>query len=147
MHNLTLAQLKTAHESGGIVSASVVADGPAFQISLETQNGQAARLVLTRSQQARMFRDPGKALALLRDIGILVGRFDTSGWTPEAGGQKQRPDSSRKMREVHASANLVASLQSAVDEADADDRPDISHDDVMARLDRELVNIAKGSSK
>lgn len=146
MRHMTLDQLRAAHASGGITSATLVADGSDFLITVETQSGQSGQLILTRRPEPRRFPDAGKAIALLKEIGILVGRFDTTAWTPGEGEKKKRPDSSRHMRDVHAAAGYVASLSKAVDEAEADPRPDIAHDTVMERLEAELAAIDKGRS-
>lgn len=136
MQNLTLEQFRATVEAGGVVSVVLKAQGAAFAIQAETRRGDAV-LVDTRRKQPRLFGDPRKALALLRDMGIRKASVDAEAWRPEQADslRPSRPDKSVKLKAAHEAAELKRVLDERIMMADAPDA--IWHDaeDVFAELE------------
>lgn len=136
MQNLTLEQFRATVEAGGVMSVVLKAQGAAFAIQAETRRGDAV-LVDTRRKQPRLFGDPRKALALLRDMGIRKASVDAEAWRPEQAGslRPSRPDKSVKLKAAHEAAELKRVLDERIMMADAPDA--IWHDaeDVFAELE------------
>ena len=120
MQNMTLEQFRATVESGGILSVVLKAQGAAFAIQAETQCGDAV-LVDTRRKLPRLFGDPRKALALLREMGIRKAAVDTEAWRPEQAGSLRppRPDKSVKLKAAHEAAELKRVLDERIARADA----------------------------
>lgn len=140
MRSMTLEQLRTASDAGGVTGVTLKGRGGAFLVQIATRNGSDAVLAKARSTEPRRFGNPAAALNVLRDIGITVGRFDATEWDPankeESAGNRGRAEAMRKAhRAVAYSEWLAAELQDAVDDA----RPNLSHDDVMAEMEADLV--------
>ncbi|HRH15812.1 MAG TPA: hypothetical protein PK225_15875 [Azonexus sp.] len=120
MQNMTLEQFRATVESGGILSVVLKAQGAAFAIQAETQRGDAV-LVDTRRKLPRLFGDPRKALALLREMGIRKAAVDTEAWRPEQADSLHppRPDKSVKLKAAHEAAELKRVLDERIAMADA----------------------------
>ncbi len=120
MQNMTLEQFRATVESGGILSVVLKAQGAAFAIQAETQRGDAV-LVDTRRKLPRLFGDPRKALALLREMGIRKAAVDTEAWRPEQADSlhSPRPDKSMKLKAAHEAAELKRVLDERIARADA----------------------------
>lgn len=82
-HFFTLQQLRATTQAGGVSGVVLKAQGDAFFIEIEMRSGHHAVLVTARSKEPRRFKNPMRALAILRDIGIVNGRFDLSLYAPE----------------------------------------------------------------
>lgn len=136
MQNLTLEQFRATVEAGGVMSVVLKAQGAAFAIQAKTRRGDAV-LVDTRRKQPRLFGDPRKALALLRDMGIRKASVDAEAWRPEQADslRPSRPDKSVKLKAAHEAAELKRVLDERIMMADAPDA--IWHDaeDVFAELE------------
>jgi hypothetical protein len=103
MQQLTIEQFRATVEAGGVLSVSLVAQGPAFTIHAETHRGEAV-LIDTRKKQPRQFMDPRKALLLLREFGMKDTRMDINAWRPEQMDtvRRSRPDRREAMKDVVA---------------------------------------------
>ena len=126
MQLLTLEQLRTTHEAGGVVSATLFAEGAEFELQIETRKG-LAKLVKSRARtEVRRFADPRKALALLHEMGIDEARIDSRHWQPEQAlaQRRTRPDRSDALKAAHAALSynewLESKVQTARDELDDD---------------------------
>lgn len=122
MQNLTLEQFRATVEAGGVMSVVLKAQGAAFAIQAETRRGDAV-LVDTRRKQPRMFGDPRKALALLREMGIRKATLDAEAWRPDQTNllRPSRPDKSVKLKAAHEAAELKRILDERIMMADAQD--------------------------
>ena len=78
-----LQQLRATTQAGGISGVTLKAQGDAFYVVIQTRSGEQAILVTTQDKTPRRFKNPLRALAILRDIGIVQGHFDLSLYTPE----------------------------------------------------------------
>lgn len=140
MQHMTLEQLRTASEAGGVADVTLKAQGGAFLVEVVTRSGSGAVLCRARSHEPRRFGNLAAALNTLRGIGISTGRFDASAWDPKERirepGNRGRAES---MREAHRAAAynrwLIAEIQRAVDDA----RPSVPHEEVMAGMDAEIA--------
>lgn len=90
-HFFTLQQLRATTQAGGVCGVIIKAYGDAFFVEIEMRSGHNAILVTARGKEPRRFKNPLRALGLLRDIGIVQGHFDLSQYTPE---QQQTPQNS-----------------------------------------------------
>ena len=79
MQSMTLEQLRTTHEAGGLAAAQIVGQGRVFVVTAD------GRVVLVRhsDRQPRTFSDAGTALKLLRDVGFATVTADMAAWRPE----------------------------------------------------------------
>src|SRR5690625_3605948 len=82
-HFFTLQQLRATTQAGGVSGVVLKAQGDAFFIEIEMRSGHYAVLVTARGKEPRRFKNPLRALAILRDIGIVHGQFDLSLYAPE----------------------------------------------------------------
>jgi len=142
MQSMTIEQLRAASNAGGIASVTLKGQDGAFFIHIATRNGSDAVLSKARSIEPRRFSNPLVALNVLRDIGIMVGRFDASAYDPT----DNKPDAGNRgranaMREAHKAVAynqwLTAEIQASID----DPRPDISHDEVMAEMNADIATL------
>ncbi len=103
MQNMTLEQLRSSVDSGGILSVTLKAEGSVFYVNAETRRGEEAVLVTTKSKSPRSFTDPRRALMLLRELGIREARLDARAWNPEQGdlARYSRPDRAVAMKRTH----------------------------------------------
>lgn len=143
MQFMTLEQLRTAHEAGGVSEVTLRAQGGAFLVQVATRSGADAVLCRARTREPRRFGNLAAALNALRGIGISSGRFEASAWDPRErireAGNRGRADS---MREAHRAAahnrRLAGEIRASLDDA----RPDLSHEDAMAGMDDEVSALA-----
>jgi len=82
-HFFNLQQFRATTQAGGVSGVVLKAHGDAFFIEIEMRSGEYAVLVTARDQEPRRFKNPLRALAILRDIGIVQGHFDLAFYTPE----------------------------------------------------------------
>lgn len=78
-----LQQLRATTQAGGVSGVVIKAQGDAFFIEIEMRSGQLAVLVTARDKKPRRFKNPLRALHILREIGIVQGQFDLSLYSPE----------------------------------------------------------------
>lgn len=82
MHSMTLRQLRTTHQAGGLTGARLQAQGKGFFVIADSRTGDAVILVRNSDHQPRFFIDPGTAIKLLHDIGFGVVQVDMAAWQP-----------------------------------------------------------------
>lgn len=78
-----LQQLRATTQAGGVSGILLKAQGDAFFVEIEMRSGQHAVLVTARDKKPRRFKNPLRALHILREIGIVQGQFDLSLYSPE----------------------------------------------------------------
>lgn len=122
MQNLTLDQFRTVTEAGGLLSVSLVAQGATFHVEAETRKGRAV-LVKARGKALREFRNPAKAMLLLRELGVREMRTDTRQWQPEQAEipAYSRPDRAQALNEALEAADLKRTLEARIKQADSPD--------------------------
>jgi hypothetical protein len=136
---LTLDQFRSIYRSGGFESVVVRASGGEFFVTAQPRSGGRVTLATTHGKRLRAFRDAGKALAVLHEIGAHKIQVDTSAWSldkAKSGGHK-RPDTAERQRRAHEAAAHDAWFRSEVEKAlkEADD-PQVKwvlHEDVKQR--------------
>lgn len=135
MQTLTLDQLRATKAAGAVLGVTLRADGPTFEVEVETRGGPAL-LVTTRLKETRHFADPRKALLLLRELGIREARIDSQRWRPEElkAVQVQRADVSAKMRATHEAAAYDQWFRAKVQASLDDPRPAIPDSEVKAHF-------------
>jgi len=113
MDTINLGELRTAFHTGGLRAVGVSASGGLFFVTAQPRSGGWVVLATTKGKQARGFRDPGKAIFLLHEIGVQKIVVDVSGWdlgrAAEEG--RRRPDVSQRQRRVHGVAKLGVGLR------------------------------------
>ena len=139
MQTMTLDQLRAAASAGGVAGVTLKGMGAGFFIEIDTRSGHGVVLSKARGSEPRRFGNPTSALVLLRELGIVVSKLDTTAWDPEQReitehGQKR----AKTMREAHKAAAYTRQLASDIEASIADPRPSVSHDEVMARLDARI---------
>jgi hypothetical protein len=152
MQSMTLEQLRTASEAGGVSGVTLKGEGGSFFVQIATRNGSGAVLSKARSREPRRFgnpaaalnvlRDnPAAALNVLRDVGITTGQFDASEWNPSEREPVARSNDSRALalRKAHEAAAYNEWLAAEIHETVDDIRPSISHDAVMAEMAAEIA--------
>lgn len=148
MQNMTIEQLRTASNAGGVSGVTLKGQGGAFFVQIVTRNGSSAVLTKARSTEPRRFGNPLAALNVLRDIGITVGQFDASEYDPAAkehdAGNRGRADA---MRVAHEAAAYNQWLATEIQEAIDDPRPSIPHDEVMTRMDARIARHKAANEK
>ena len=149
MQSMTLEQLRTASEAGGVCSVTLKGQGGAFLVQIATRSGSGAVLAKARSSEPRRFGNPATALSVLRDVGITMGQFDASGWEPSERAPVERSSDKRAaaLRQAHEAAAYNAWLAAEVQEAIDDPRPSIPHDEVMARMDARIARHKAAGAK
>jgi hypothetical protein len=83
MHSMTLDQLRTTHETGGLTAVTIRAQGNAFFIVADFRSGGQVVLVRYSDRKPRQFVDPGTALKLVRSIGFGSATVDMIDWQPD----------------------------------------------------------------
>ncbi len=141
MQSMTLEQLRTASEAGGVSSVTLKGQGGAFLVQIATRNGAGAVLAKARSTEPRRFGNPATALSVLRDLGITVGQFDASEWNPAEREPLERSTDNRAqaLRKAHEAAAYNEWLAAEIQEAVDDPRPNLSHDEVMALMEADIA--------
>src|SRR5260370_27589097 len=79
---LDVSQATAAAHSGGVLSAILRAEGGSFFVELETRTAGVAVLVTSNNRRPRAFRNPVKALEVIRELGLQTGRFSLEAWRP-----------------------------------------------------------------
>lgn len=104
MHNLTVDQFRTSYDTGAVLSVTLVANGGAFEIQIETRRGLAQLVKLRPKDAPRRFVDIRKALMLVHELGIPEVRIDSKKWRPDEPERerKPRPDSAQVLKAAHA---------------------------------------------
>jgi hypothetical protein len=141
MQNLTLDQFRTVTEAGGLLSVSLVAQGGSFHVEAETRKGHAV-LVKARGSVLREFRNPAKAMLLLRDLGVREMRTDTRQWQPEQSEHSaySRPDRTQAMNEAFEAADLKRTLEARIKQADSPDAVWYDAEDVFDEIEASLAD-------
>ncbi len=116
---LNLDQFRAAFRSGGLRSVSVQAEGGEFFITAEPRTGERVTLATTHGGKLRAFHDPGKAIAILHEIGAHKVRVDTSAWSPAQANllARRRPDTAARQRRAHEAAAHDAWFRGEVEQA------------------------------
>jgi hypothetical protein len=112
-----LKQAVAAVQAGGIVAAELRAEHVLFFIVFELRGLGFAELVKSNGRERRAFRDPSAALKVIRELGIVDGRFSLADWdvqAPKAPAWK-RPDQAAHMVERHRRAMESLALESGED--------------------------------
>ncbi|MCL2298235.1 MAG: hypothetical protein FWC38_00295 [Proteobacteria bacterium] len=143
MQSMTLEQLRTAREAGGVADVTLKGQGGAFFVQIITRNGSGAVLTKARSSEPRRFGNPAVALSVLRNVGITIGQFDASEWNPAehapVSGTQGRAEALRK---AHRAAAYSKWLAAEIQDAMSDPRPNLSHNEVMTRMDADIAALA-----
>ncbi|MFM0114954.1 hypothetical protein [Paraburkholderia nemoris] len=107
-----LAQASAAVKAGGVLSAILRAGNGVFHLELETRESGLAELVTANGRRRRTFREPGAALRVVRELGIVSGRFVLEDWDTRAPRTPAwtRPDQSAGMKARHRRAEAAATL-------------------------------------
>lgn len=128
---LNLDQFRSAFRAGGLRSISVMASGGQFFVTAQPRVGERVTLATTHGRKARTFRNPGKAIQILYEMGAHRVEIDTSAWSPaqaEVEGRK-RPDTSERQRRAHQAATHDAWFRQEVERAVQEaDRPNAKWD-------------------
>jgi len=119
MKSIDVSQAAAAIQSGGVVSAVLQGRGGSFYIEFETRTGLAELVTTNAPQKPRAFKNPLKALALVRELGLATGRFNIEGWRPEDAEleRQARPDRSVALKEAHQAAAYNAWLTKKVSDS------------------------------
>ncbi len=146
MQSMTLEQLRTASEAGGVSSVTLKGQGGVFLVQISTRNGIGAVLAKARSSEPRRFGNPATALNVLRDVGITIGQFDASEWNPAERELVERSSDNRAqaLRKAHEAAAYNEWLATEIREAVDDPRPGIPHQEVMAEMDADIAALNAG---
>ncbi len=141
MQNLTLDQFRTVTEAGGLLSVSLVAKGGTFHVEAETRKGLAV-LVKARGNALREFRNPTKAMLLLRELGVREMRTDTRQWQPEQAEATaySRPDRAKAMNEALEAADLKRTLEERIKRADSPNAVWHDAEDVFNEIEASLAD-------
>jgi hypothetical protein len=122
---MSLDQFRSAFQTGGLRSVGVIALGGLFFVTGLPRSGERVTLATTRGKQPRSFRDAGRAIAVLHEIGARRVEVDTSEWSPHQAlvEGRRRPDTSERQRRAHEAAAHDAWFRSEVEQAlrEADD--------------------------
>jgi hypothetical protein len=146
MKTLDVSQATAAAHSGGVLSAILKADGGSFYVELETRTAGVAVLVTSNNRRPRAFRNPVKALEVIRELGLQTGRFSLEAWRPgEADLERpSRPDRAQALKRTHMNAAYDNWVREQVQEVIDDPRPSIEHADVMQRAQARVQAMRKG---
>lgn len=79
---MSVAQLRTTHQAGGILAAALKPHGSVFYITAEVRTGGSA-VVVRKDRHPRLFKDPTTALRLLRDMGFASVSVDLTSWNEQ----------------------------------------------------------------
>lgn len=136
MQSMTLEQLRATASAGGVTGVTLKGKGGGFFVEIATRSGEDAFLVKARSSESRYFGNPTSALMALRKVGIAVARLDATNWDPDQKDMtRSRQSRAVAMHGAHEAAAYNKRLAAEIQEAINDPAPNISHDEVMARMD------------
>ncbi len=147
MKTLDVSQATAAAHAGGVLSAILKAQGGSFYVELETRAAGTAVLVTSNNRRSRAFRNPAKALEVIRELGLQTGKFSLEAWRPDEVefDRYSRPDRAEAMKATHASAAAYDKwVREQVQDAIDDPRPTIAHDDVMKKAEARIEAMRKG---
>jgi len=147
MKTLDVSQATAAAHAGGVLSAILKAEGGSFFVELETRTAGVAVLVTSNNRRPRAFRNPIKALEVIRELGLQTGRFSLEAWRPgEADSERpSRPDRAQALKQTHTSAAAYDTwVRGQVQESMDDPRPSIEHADVMKKAQTRIEAMRKG---
>lgn len=140
MQSMTIKRLRAISKAGGVESVTLKGQGGMFLVQILTCSGATVLLVKARSNVPCRFANPIFALNVLRDVGITIGQFDVSEWSPavkeEIAGNRGRAEAMRKALQVAYTEWLTAEIQEAID----DPRPSIPHDEVISWIDAHIFS-------
>lgn len=140
MRSMTLEQLRATVSAGGVVGVTLKGQGSGFFMEISTRSGNDAVLSKARSSEPRRFGSPNSALIVLREMGIAVAQLDATDWNPDQKEVTQSRESrAQAMREAHEAAAYSKWLAAEIQESIDDPRPDIAHDEVMARMEARIA--------
>jgi hypothetical protein len=148
MQSITLEQLRAASNAGGVAGVTLKGQGGIFFVQIATRSGADAVLAKARSNEPRRFGNPAAALNVLRDVGITIGQFDASDWNPAE--KEPGPGTSGRaeaLRKAHQAAAYSEWLATEIQEAIGDPRPNLSHDEIMARMEEDIASLAAQNRK
>jgi hypothetical protein len=146
--NMTLDQLRATAAAGGVAGVTLKGQGSGFFLEIATRSGQSAVLSKARSTEPRRFGSATSALAVLRDIGIVVAQVDATHWSPDQKDISQsRAKRAQAMREAHAAAAYAKRLAAEIAESLDDPRPSLSHDEVMTEMDADIAALPAPASR
>lgn len=151
--SLTLSQFRAALEAGGLESVAVKASGGEFFVTAKPRSGGHVTLATTHGLRKRGFRDAGKAIAVLHEMGAHKVQVDTSAWSPEkaAKSARKRPDTAERQRRAHEAAAHDAWFRAQVAEAIREAaRPDavwIPHEEVVRESRRQEAEWRKKAGR
>ncbi|PVZ82381.1 hypothetical protein C9426_30050 [Serratia sp. S1B] len=141
MNTLTLKQLRTTTDAGGIAGVTLQAQGGAFIVKIDTRSGGKAVLSKSRSAEPREFGDPIQALALLRGLGLFVGAFDVEQWDPQQKSRRTRPDRAKALKLTHEAAEhdkwFREQVRQGLAEANDPNAEWVTHDAVKLRMQQQ----------
>ena len=147
MKTLDVSQATAAAHSGGVLSAILKAEGGSFYVELETRTAGVAVLVTSNNRRPRAFRNPVKALEVIRELGLQTGRFSLEAWRPDEADfeRPSRPDRAQALKQTHTNAAAYDTwVREQVQEAMDDPRPSIEHADVMKKAQARIEAMRKG---
>ena len=153
MDTLTLEQLRTTTDAGGVAGVTLKAEGGDFIVQIETLKGGEAVLAKARSTEPRRFGNPVQALGLLRELGLTVGAFNVEHWNPDdKSTARARPDRALALRRTHQAAGydqwFRAQVEQGLTEADDAETGWISQESAKKDMQRQrevLQARAKGT--
>ncbi|MFM0140446.1 type II toxin-antitoxin system RelB family antitoxin [Caballeronia grimmiae] len=137
MKTLDVSQATAAAQSGGVLSAILRADGGQFFVELETRTAGIAVLVTSNNRRPRAFRNPVKALEVIRELGLQTGRFSLEAWRPDEAEfeRPSRPDRAEAMKQTHSNAAAYEKwFREQVQESLDDPRPNVPHAQVQKEM-------------
>lgn len=134
---LTLDQFRSSYRAGGFRTVGVRASGGDFFVTAQPRTGGRVTLATTHGKRLRAFRDAGKAIAVLHDIGAHQVEVDTTAWHPERTPKRKRPDTAERQRRAHEAAAhdawFRAEVKQALREADSPDAIWVSNEEARRR--------------
>lgn len=83
MRTMTLDEVRTTFDSGGLTGAQIIAHGRRFHVTADTRTGERVILVKYTGRTPRPIADPTTAIKMLYDIGFKVVTVEMSDWQPE----------------------------------------------------------------
>ena len=137
MKTLDVSQATAAAQAGGVLAAILRADGGQFFIELETRTAGVAILVTSNNRRPRAFRNPIKALEVIRELGLQNGRFSLEAWRPDEAefDRQSRPDRAQAMKQTHSNAAAYEKwFREQVQESLDDPRPNVPHAQVQKEM-------------
>lgn len=133
-------------EAGAIRAAHVVAQAGGWAV-LVKYGLHERPLAVRRSHEVRLFKKFETLVAYLKEIGLARFDVDAANYDPATLTTQRRPDRSEALKRAHESAAYDAWFREQVQESIDDPRPDVSHEQVMIKvqavIDAARVNRAR----